>query len=82
MYAQVKAEDIENEITITLSHSLDTALYDLPLTLKTYVSPKWKTITVKQNGHSQPAKIATDVKGTFILYQASPNKGFITISGK
>ncbi|MBA2563318.1 MAG: polysaccharide deacetylase family protein [Chitinophagaceae bacterium] len=82
MNAEVKVTEKENQMIVSLTHSLDKTLYSLPLTLKTYILPNWKNITVKQNNNSQEVKILNDDKGKFILYQASPNKGSIVISGK
>lgn len=80
MSADVKANDEKNKISVHLTHSLDPKMYDQPLTLKTYVSPDWKNVSVKQNDRKQKVSSAKDSKGTYILYRAFPNKGSIEIS--
>jgi peptidoglycan/xylan/chitin deacetylase (PgdA/CDA1 family) len=80
MGADVKANDEKNKIIVSLTHSLDPEMYDLPLTLKTYILPGWKNVWVKQNDKKQNVSSAKDAGGTYILYQASPNKGSIEIS--
>jgi hypothetical protein len=55
-------------------------MYDLPLTLKTYVRKSWKEVLVKQGENSEKIKTAKDEKGTYVMYQASPNKSAIEIS--
>ncbi|HEU5366736.1 MAG TPA: polysaccharide deacetylase family protein [Hanamia sp.] len=82
MDAKVKTNDEKNKITVDLAHSLDHQTYDLPLTLKTYVSPHWKKVLVKQNGKVQSIVSLTDADGSYILYKAIPNKGMIIISKK
>jgi hypothetical protein len=82
MSADVKTNDQKNKITVNLTHSLDHKTYDFPLTLKTYVSPDWKNILVKQNGKQQNIVPQKDADGNYILYQALPNAGSITISKK
>lgn len=80
MSADVKANNEKNKITVKLSHSLDPKMYDLPMTLKTYVSPQWKNVLVKQHGKQQKVSPTKDSNGMYILYQAFPNKGSIEIS--
>ena len=82
MSANIKTKDEKNEITVDLTHSLDPKTYDLPLTLKTYVSPSWKNVLIKQNGKQQNIFPKKDGDGTYILYHALPNSGTITISTK
>jgi hypothetical protein len=67
---------------VNLTHSLDHQTYDLPLTLKTYVSPQWKNVLVKQNGKEQNVVSQQDANGSYVLYHALPNAGVISIWGK
>jgi peptidoglycan/xylan/chitin deacetylase (PgdA/CDA1 family) len=60
-------------IRVKLVHSLDKTMYDLPLTLKTYVPDEWKTVTVKQGSGVQRADARRDEDGAYILYQVKPN---------
>jgi hypothetical protein len=48
--------------------------------LKTYVSPQWKNVLVKQNGKQQNIVSQKDTNGSYILYKAVPNSGSIAIS--
>jgi hypothetical protein len=48
-------------------------MYDLPLTLKTYVPADWKTVTVRQGQGEQKADAQQDANGTYVLYQIKPN---------
>ncbi|MDR8393123.1 polysaccharide deacetylase family protein [Aliifodinibius sp. S!AR15-10] len=80
MNADIKSKRSGQTVTINLTHSLDRALYRLPLTLKTYVPEKWKAAQVKQEGQTQGIEIQEDEKGAFIQYQAQPNSGSIIIT--
>jgi hypothetical protein len=80
MSAKVKTNSEKNKITVNLTHSLDHQTYDLPLTLKTYISPDWKNVLVKQHGKQQNVVAQKDAAGNFVLYKAAPNEGSITIS--
>ena len=80
MESKVKVEHEKNKVLITLTHSLDPKMYDLPLTLKTYVSPGWKSVLIKQKDNKVQLKTEKDGNGFYILYQAIPNNGTLEIS--
>lgn len=80
MRADVKTNNEKDKIIVNLTHSLDPKIYDRPLTLKTYVSPDWKNVSVEQDGKKQRVSSAKDSNGRYILYHALPNKGSIEIS--
>ena len=81
MNSEVKSIESKGKLTITITHSLDKSMYNLPLTLRTIVRPEWKEVIVKQGNESK--RIATQKTGntSFVQYQASPNAGNIEISG-
>jgi peptidoglycan/xylan/chitin deacetylase (PgdA/CDA1 family) len=79
--AKLQNASSNGKVTVMLTHSLDKNMYNLPLTLKTYVSPGWKQVKVQQGKNSRQEKISKDEKGTYVLYQASPNEGELVLSG-
>ena len=81
MAAKITEEKSKNKIIITLHHSLDTTLYDLSLTLKTYLPSPWKNVNVHQDNKTVKLKIAKDDKGKYVLFQALLNKGKIELTG-
>lgn len=68
------------KITVTLTHSLDKNMYDIPLTLKTYVPSEWKKVHVKQGGKKEIVTPLSDDKGSFVIYLASPNSDDVVVS--
>jgi peptidoglycan/xylan/chitin deacetylase (PgdA/CDA1 family) len=80
MNADVKTSEQNEKISVDLSHSLDKNMYDLPLTLKTYVNSEWKNVQVKQGEKVSSAATSSDDKGTFVIYQAIPNAGIIELT--
>jgi peptidoglycan/xylan/chitin deacetylase (PgdA/CDA1 family) len=82
MNAQVEEEVKKDNIVVRLTHSLDTAMYKLPLTLKSYVPSEWETVNVRQGTEEQLVQAEKDAKGTFVLYQALPNAQPVTLSGR
>jgi hypothetical protein len=76
----VSSVDRDGKIVVSLKHSLDKVLYNFPLTLKTYVDPDWKNVMIKQGEKTVTIVPASDEKGIFVLYQATPNAEDIEIS--
>jgi peptidoglycan/xylan/chitin deacetylase (PgdA/CDA1 family) len=72
-YASLYNEQKNGKIIISLNHWLDHSLYNLPLTLKTYISPEWKKVRIQQGKHSRQVRPLTDEKGAYVLYQAEPD---------
>jgi len=73
MHATVKSNKTDNNIMVELTHSLDKSMYDIPLTMRTYVPAGWKQVQVKQGDKKQTVSAMTNAKGTFVLYQMQPN---------
>lgn len=82
MAGSLTEEKKNAHIFITLHHSLDAALYDLPLTIKTYVPLYWENVNFHQDNKTIKLKILKDEKGKYVLFQALPNKGQIDLSGE
>ena len=81
MHATVKAKEEGDKILVDITHSLDKSMYDIPLTVRTYVPADWKQVQVKQGNKTQTISTATNDKGTFVLYQLQPNKGTAELFG-
>jgi hypothetical protein len=71
--ALTNAVEKNGVITVTLTHTLDNTMYNLPLTLKTYIPASWKTVTVRQGPTTQKVDARQDATGNYILYQITPN---------
>jgi peptidoglycan/xylan/chitin deacetylase (PgdA/CDA1 family) len=70
----------ENKIIVDLNHALDKSMYDLPLTLRTYIPADWKKVWIKQGNKTQEITAGRNDKGTFVLYQLQPNHGSAELS--
>jgi peptidoglycan/xylan/chitin deacetylase (PgdA/CDA1 family) len=68
------------KITVNITHSLDQTMYNIPLTLKTYVPSDWEEVKVKQGGKNNIILPLRDDKGSFVLYQAYPNSDDVKLS--
>ena len=73
MHSNIRYTREDNTIRVELSHDLDSELYHLPLTLKTYVPDSWKSVEVKQGEKSWFSNINTDEFGSYVLYESYPD---------
>jgi hypothetical protein len=72
-HAKVDVSLGDGNISVSFRCSLDTGMYDLPVTMKTYVSGGWKAVTVTQGSGRQKVNVQQDDKGAYVLYQMKPN---------
>ena len=82
MAANIASRTEGDVITVSINHSLDKNQYSTPLTIKTYVGADWEDTSVTQANKSLAFKTLTDAEGKYVLYQAVPNAGDITLSRK
>ncbi|MGB4401105.1 MAG: polysaccharide deacetylase family protein [Daejeonella sp.] len=82
MNASIKTKEKKDKVTVSLTHNLDKSMYDIPLTLKTYVPDAWDDIEVRQKNLIKILKPQKDAKGSFVTYQALPNAGEIKLVSK
>lgn len=78
-HAKINTIKASSKFVVTLTHPLDKKMYDLPVTLKTYVTTGWKKAKITQGKASKTVSTATDETGTYVLYQAKPNIGSIEL---
>ncbi len=65
-----------NTIEIDLSTKLDPEIYDVPLTLKTYVPQKWNTVVARNDSHQEEPlelEIHKDDLGAYVLNSVKPD---------
>lgn len=73
----------DNQIDINVSCSLDPIVYDVPITLKTYVPEAWKTATLHNNenpGDKQTLNVQKDALGNYVLYSVLPYERQLSLS--
>ncbi len=72
MGATVSSARKGGAITVSLDHPLDKSLFDLPLTLKTYVDPDWNAVRVTQGEAATTVEVVREDDKAYVLYQAVP----------
>lgn len=74
MNSIIESEKAGKEIHVNITHNLDTGLYNLPVTLKTFVPKNWKEVSITQGSNVSNATANSDSTGSYVIYQAFPNK--------
>jgi len=69
---KINAELEGNEIRITRSSDLNPSIYDLPLTLKTYLPDSWKGVSLMQMEGNSTLEVRSDTRGSYVQYSISP----------
>lgn len=80
--SKIETEYKRKQITVSVTHNLDTSQYNIPLTLKTFVPKKWKEVNISQGQSSFDASTSQDNEGNFIIYQVLPNNGSAVLTKK
>lgn len=79
MNAEVNTEILDNEITVQLTHPLD-SYYDTPMTLKTYVPSFAQNMILQQGSSIDSLDVQEDEAGSYVLYQVDPNSRPVILS--
>ncbi|MDA0194505.1 MAG: polysaccharide deacetylase family protein [Bacteroidetes bacterium] len=74
--ATVNAKWENNQLKVSVTHSLDAGMYNQPLTLKSYVPDDWNEIQLKTDQSEIPIVPMNDEKGTYVLYNAIPGLNY------
>jgi peptidoglycan/xylan/chitin deacetylase (PgdA/CDA1 family) len=80
MHATITQRQSDKTITVHLSQSLNGDVYNLPLTLKTYIPPGWKKLRIVQDNRDLKMQVKKDENGTYVLYDAIPGKAPVQLS--
>lgn len=70
-------------IIVNISNDLDPSVYDVPITLKTYVPNTWETVHIdKRNKQGTPTRIVVnkDTVGSYVLYSVLPSENEIILT--
>jgi hypothetical protein len=73
MASRVTTKQSGEAIEVTVSHSLDPKLYDLPLTAKTAVPAEWKVVRVSQGNTTSTVPVQRESGGAYAVYRITPN---------
>jgi peptidoglycan/xylan/chitin deacetylase (PgdA/CDA1 family) len=81
--AKVSTSSNKERITVTLTHPLNKAMYNLPLTLKTVVPAGWKTVKISQGSGTRTVVPVLQPGGSrYVLYKAYANASPIRLTAQ
>lgn len=80
--ARIESEFNGDQISLNLISDLDPEMYQVPLTLKTYIPESWAEVQVTQGEVSVEGRKSQDEQGAFVLYEVKPHGGTIEIKAK
>lgn len=75
MRSTVTTKQVGNAIEVTVKHSLDPKLYDLPLTARTTVPADWVSVQVRQGNQTGTVQADRQGGGSYVQYRITPNAG-------
>ncbi|MDR0505428.1 MAG: polysaccharide deacetylase family protein [Dysgonamonadaceae bacterium] len=78
----METQRTRSKITATITDTLDNATYNLPLTIRRPLPTGWINAAAKQNDETIPSHITTINQTRFIVFEAIPDKGKVTIERK
>jgi len=74
---------VENDqIKIRVTSELDTSIYNIPLTLKTYIPDDWMDVEIRQGDDLIPSSRKEDSLGQYVLFNVSASSNEIYIQLK
>lgn len=82
MHTNIKQNKNNNEISVQLTQTIDDKIYNVPLTLKTYVPANWKYVIATQANFQQRLETQKDKNGNYVLYDATPAAGEIKLTAQ
>ena len=71
--SKVTASRSGDVITVTVTHSLDPKVYDLPLTARTQVPAEWTLVRFRQGDDVRWVPITRDGGNSWVIYRIMPN---------
>jgi len=80
MNSEINTEIKNRNITVDIKHNLDTTMYNIPLTVKTYIPSKCKKVKVIQGQTETTVQQMQDSTGYYVQYQAIPNFSEVNIT--
>lgn len=75
----ITVDSTTSRIAISLTHTLDAAIFDYPLTLKTKLPADWTSVTVTQGTQTSTINTVEENNNRYVYYNAVPNGPVISL---
>jgi peptidoglycan/xylan/chitin deacetylase (PgdA/CDA1 family) len=73
VHSKVTTSRAGDAITVTVTHSLDPKVYDLPLTARTEIPADWRLVRFRQGNEVRWLPIARDGANSSVIYRITPD---------
>jgi hypothetical protein len=80
MRSLVDTKEVGRTIEVRVSHSLDPALYQLPLTARTTVPDEWRSARVVQGKDARTVPVQRGGAESYAQYRVVPNGGVVRLT--
>jgi hypothetical protein len=80
MASTVTTKQAGNVIEVTVTHSLDSKLYNLPLTARTTVPSQWTSVQFTQGKVTREIPVRREGGNSYVMYRVAPNAGVARIT--
>ena len=75
MASKVATRIAGGAIEVTVTHTLDAELYDLPLSARTRVPAEWTSVRFTQGSTRQTIPVNREAGNSYVIYRIAPNSG-------
>jgi peptidoglycan/xylan/chitin deacetylase (PgdA/CDA1 family) len=79
MRSTVTTKQAGQAIEVTVTHSLDPKMYDLPLTARTTVPADWTSAQVRQGNQTRTVPVQRERGAAYVHYRVAPNGGVVQL---
>ena len=79
MKSAVSSKQVGQAIEVTVTHSLDPKLYDLPLTARTTVPAQWTSVQFTQGKVTRTIPVQQEAGHASVMYRVVPNGGVVRL---
>ena len=76
----IEKEYTASRISFGLEHTMDNAIFNFPLTLKTEVPADWANVNVTQNGINKSVVSKLENGKLYVYYDAIPNETDVVLT--
>lgn len=77
--AKIQAELRDDAIAVNITSDLDAEVYNVPMTVKTYVPSGWKSASLSKGEASESLDVQKDEKGPYVLYSLKLGEGEVIL---
>jgi peptidoglycan/xylan/chitin deacetylase (PgdA/CDA1 family) len=79
MASKIATRRAGDAIEVSVTHTLDSSIYDLPLTARTPVPTEWTSVRFTQGAEKRTLPVHREVGNPYVMYRIVPNGGRVRL---